>query len=193
MSVDYSLEYDIRIKGCRADFQRIPEILKENTPFRRWIPDAWYWMDRDEYGRFKRTMDKFLGAVDQCLAQEGDDLVLTHYHWGEPSSHGIIEAILNCINGLLPQMGIAILGLCPGDKYNVCEMDEDDDDYEDESSDIYGTFYSPVGVEQKILCLNGSCGFVCDDRSIFPEVDWIPAEWRETPDIEDENGKMSAK
>lgn len=167
MSVGYSVGYTIKIKGSRADIEQIPAILKENAPFRQWVQDRYCWQDGGEYGKYlPEKMDSLVRDVKNCLEQDGAELVLDINSRDEDVTHGIMEAMLNCISGVLPMLGIAILayGRCYEEYLRVARF--------------YGSYYSPPNMEQKIT-LSGIFYFGENDRTTFPHEDWIPEWWHE--------------
>lgn len=147
MSVGYRLDYDIKIKGSRKDLQSIPALLKEQCNIHQ---DAAY------------MVKHILSSVEDCLTQEGNDLVWAVYTDDDDCTHGVNEIIFNTIATYLPQLEFAIFATW--------------EDFECGGPDFFDTLYFPVGDKPNPL-LEGYVGGC--RRAQFPQADWIPAFWHD--------------
>ena len=172
MSVSYSMEYSVIIRGSRADFEQISAVVqKYSKDYTEKHPEAWdqsYYEDMAEY---------IASSAQEALDSGEDPLTCQMENSDGDDSHGILEEFLTALDTQLPNLAIAAFAIFVDTEYG--------------EGSIENFLYSPPG--SSALDLNNFSGLE-GRKDPLPDENWIPYGWRHpevAPPAAKAEGKLS--
>lgn len=159
MSVGYSMEYSVIIRGSRADFEQIPAIAqKVSDDYASRERSQWAW---DQTSFYQDMARYFASSAQEALDSGEDPLTFQVENSDTDDTHGVMESFLTALDTQLPNLAIAASAIYVDTEYG-------------EGS--FGNFlYSPPG---SITLDLKNFGGLEGRKDALPDENWIPYGWR---------------